>query len=407
VQITAIETVNLAEMPNLLWVRVHGEDGLTGLGETFFGATSVEADIHDRIAPMILGLDASRIETLNRKMQPYAGFSGTGAEQRALSAIDTALWDLAAKSAGRPLCDYLGGRMRDDLPVYNTCAGPRYLSATSAVRPENFGAETVTRGRHEDLEGFLHYPAELAASLLEMGISSMKIWPFDFAEGARDGADISTEDLVRGLAPFEAIRASHGDRMRLKAELHGLWSLPAARKICAALAPLDIDWIEDPIWMDRTEALTTLAAEISTPLAGGETLAGLGAFSELVARGAVATPIVDITWGGGVTLARKLVALCEARGLNVAFHDCMGPVTLAVSTHLALAAPTAREQEICRGFYFEWYGDFVDTLPPITKGRIGVGDAPGLGLDLRPDLTSRPDARHRVSQASKFAGRRD
>lgn len=397
-RITAIETVNLGEMPNLLWVRVHGEDGLTGLGETFFGATAVEADLHDRIAPMILGQDARRIEALNRRMQPYVGFSGTGAEQRALSAVDVALWDLAGKAAGLPLCDLLGGRMRDDLPVYNTCAGPRYLSASSAVRPENFGTGAVTRGRHEDLEGFLHYPADLAASLLEMGISSMKIWPFDFAEGARDGADISTADLARGLAPFEAIRAAHGDRMRLKAELHGLWSLNAARKICRALAPLDMDWIEDPVWMDRTGDLARLAEDCPAPLAGGETLAGLGAYSALIAQSAVATPIVDVTWGGGVTLARKLSALAEARGLNIAFHDCMGPVTLAVSAHLALACPTAREQEICRGFYHDWYGRFVDRLPPIEAGRITVPEGAGLGLGLAPGLAERADARRRLSR---------
>ena len=400
-KITAVETLCPGDMPNLLWVRLHAGDGLTGLGELFFGATAAEADVHDRIAPMILGHDAGRIEYLNRRMQPYAGFSGTGAELRALSAVDVALWDLMGKAAGLPLCDLLGGRMRARIPVYNTCAGPRYLSASSAVRPENFGAGggALSRGRHEDLEGFLHYPDELAASLLDMGIESMKIWPFDFAEGAGDGADISAADLARGLAPFEKIRAAHGDRMRLKAELHGLWSLPAARKICAALAPLDIDWIEDPIWMDRTAELATLTRETATPIAGGETLAGLGAFAALIGQEAVNTPIIDITWGGGVTLARKVAALAEARACNVAFHDCMGPVTLAVSTHLALALPNVREQEISRGFYYGWYGDYVDDLPQIEDGHVRVADRPGLGLALQAGLESRPETRRRITRA--------
>ncbi|MFP1632894.1 mandelate racemase/muconate lactonizing enzyme family protein [Zhengella sp. ZM62] len=399
-RITAVETICPADMPNLLWVRVHGEDGLTGLGELFFGATAVEEDIHTRIAPMILGQDSRRIEYLNRRMQPYAGFSGTGAEMRALSAVDVALWDLLGKEAGMPLCDLLGGRMRERIQVYNTCAGPRYLSASSAVRPENFGNSggELSRGRHEDLEGFMHYPDELAASLLEMGIESMKIWPFDFAAGAADGADISPSDLAKGLAPFQKIRSVHGSRMRLKAELHGLWSLNAARKICAALDELDIDWIEDPIWMDRTPELATLASETRTPIAGGETLAGIGAFTNLIESGAVATPIIDITWGGGLTLARKVAALAEAHASNVAFHDCMGPVTLAVSTHIALAAPNVREQEISRGFYYGWYGDYVDALPPVEGGFVTVPEGPGLGMQLLPGIEKRAGTRHRISR---------
>jgi len=399
-KISAIETLRLDEHPNLLWVLVHTDAGLTGLGETWFGASACEADIHDRLAAVLLGEDPSRIEFLNRRMQPYTGFTGTGAELRALSAVDVALWDLAGKAAGKPLCDLLGGRMRNSIEVYNTCAGPSYVSKTSAVRPENFGHEGGGGQSYEDLDAFLNAPEELAASLREMGISSMKIWPFDFAAGAADGIDISTEDLKKALAPFEKIRAAQGDGMRLKAELHGLWSLNAAKKICAALEPIGIDWAEDPIWMDRTDELADLAAETSISLAGGETLAGLGAFQALLDRGEIATPIMDVVWGGGVTAARKVAALAEARARPIAFHDCSGPVTLAVSTHLALCCPNVREQEITRGFYFGWYGDLVDQPPPLNNGTITVPDGPGLGLNLLPGLAQRPGAIRRVTKQS-------
>ena len=138
-KITAVETLRLGEHANLLWVRVHTDQGLVGLGETWFGAAAVEADIHERIAALVLGEDPSRIEHLNRRMRPYAGFCGTGAEMRALSALDVALWDIAGKAQGRAICDLLGGRTREAIAVYNTCAGPSYVSKTSAVRPENFG----------------------------------------------------------------------------------------------------------------------------------------------------------------------------------------------------------------------------------------------------------------------------
>lgn len=400
-KIEAVETLRLGDHPNLLWVRLHTDSGLTGLGETYFGVGPSETDVHDRIAPIILGQDARRIEYLNMKMQPYTGFTGSGAEMRALAAVDVALWDLAGKAANAPLCDLLGGRTRDRIQVYNTCAGPNYVSKTSAVRPENFGAAgTPSAGQtYEDLVAFLHHPEDLAASLMEMGIFSMKIWPLDLAAGAEDGVDISPSDLKKGIEPFERIRAAHGDKMRLKAELHGLWSLNAAKKIAAALEPLDMDWIEDPVWMDRTGEVAELARSTTAPLAGGETLASLGQFAALINDGNIGTPIMDVTWAGGVTLAKKVAALAEARSRPIAFHDCSGPVTLAVSTHLALALRNVREQEIARGFYFGWYQDFVDHLPPVTDGYITVPDGAGLGLDLRPELTSRPDAVHRISRS--------
>jgi galactonate dehydratase len=400
VKITAVETLRLKSHATLIWVRLHTDEGVTGLGESWFGAATIETDIHDRIAPMLLGADPSRIEHLHRKMRPYVGFFGTSAEIRALSACDVALWDIAGKVANRPLCELLGGRTRDQVQLYNTCAGPNYISGSSDVRPENFGLGDVapTGSTMEDLTGFMERPAEVAAELLDMGISSMKIWPFDFAEGAVDGVDISVEDLKRGLKTFEDIRAAHGDKMRLKAELHGLWGLPAAKKICRALEPLEMDWIEDPIWMDRISDLAELTASTSAPLAGGETLGGLGQFRELIEKGGIATPIIDVTWGGGITFARKAAGLAEASGRAIAFHDCSGPVTLTVSTHLALSAPNIWEQEFTRAFYYGWYHKLLDQLPPITNGFITTPQGPGLGVSLAEGLENRKDAISKITR---------
>src|SRR5918995_3085184 len=138
-KIVKIETVRLTSRPTLIWVRVHTDEGLIGLGESWFGCAAIEADIHDRIAPALIGADPSRIEALSRAMRPYVGFCGTGAEIRALSAVEVALWDIAGQAAGKPLYSLLGGASRNDVRVYNTCAGPDYVSKTSEVRPDNFG----------------------------------------------------------------------------------------------------------------------------------------------------------------------------------------------------------------------------------------------------------------------------
>ena len=99
-KITAIETLRVEEFANLLWVRVHTEQGVIGLGETFYGAGAVEAHIHDTLAGRLLGQNPLNIEALNKEMVnlPMAQ-SSTGAEYRAASAIDIALWDSSARYA--------------------------------------------------------------------------------------------------------------------------------------------------------------------------------------------------------------------------------------------------------------------------------------------------------------------
>ncbi|MEM8689945.1 MAG: mandelate racemase/muconate lactonizing enzyme family protein, partial [Pseudomonadota bacterium] len=138
-KITALETIRPAERPSVIWVVVHTDEGISGLGESWFGAGAIEADVHERVAPLLLGEAAAGIERLTRKIIPYTGFFGTGAEMRAVSAVDVALWDLAGKRAGMPITELLGGPYRSSIKVYNTCAGPDYVSQTSDVRPGNFG----------------------------------------------------------------------------------------------------------------------------------------------------------------------------------------------------------------------------------------------------------------------------
>ncbi|NQW11149.1 MAG: mandelate racemase/muconate lactonizing enzyme family protein [Alphaproteobacteria bacterium] len=395
-KVTAIETIRLEEFPNLLWVRVETNEGLVGLGETFYGATSAEAHVHGIIAPYLLGKDPLRIEQHQAHLIGYVGFTGASAEQRGRSAVDIALWDLWGKATNQPIHQLLGGAVRDDIRVYNTCAGYRYVRSQPVQGTANFGLGG-DQGPYEDLDGFLNRADDVAHSLLEMGIDAMKIWPFDFAAEASSGQTISAADLKKSLEPFEKIRAAVGDKMAVMAELHSMWNRPSAVKIARALEDIDPLWVEDPVFMDHLGSLGEVARSTRSPIAVGETRGGKADFRYLLELDALSVIIADLTWCGGLTEGRKIAAMADAWHVPVAFHDCTGPVALAASTHLALHTRNCFIQEMVRAFYYGWYGELVTALPPVENGRITVPNAPGLGLELLPDITKRPDCSVRRS----------
>ncbi len=383
-KITALETVRIAERANLIWVLVHTDAGLTGLGETFFGAGSVEAHVHDAIAPRVIGRDPLAIDALSADLAGYVGFRSSGAEMRANSAFDIALWDLFGKATGQPIAQLLGGFTRQSIRTYNTCAGTEYIRKATGQRVENWG-----QGRGEgldDLDAFLHRADELALSLLDDGITAMKIWPFDIAAEKTRGQAISSADLKAALVPFEKIRAAVGDRMDIMVEFHSLWQLLPAMQIARALAPFDTYWHEDPIRMDSLASLRRYAEASPAPICASETLATRWAFRDLLETGVAGVVMLDVSWCGGLSEARKIAAMAEAWHLPVAPHDCTGPVVLAASTHLSLNAPNALIQESVRAFYRTWYRDLVTALPEVRDGSITVPPGPGLGLELNPEI---------------------
>jgi len=382
-KITALETIRTEERPNVLWLQVQTDEGVTGLGETFFGPGAVAADIHERIAPRVIGRDPLAIDAIARDLQPYVGYRSPGAEMRANSALDIALWDIFGQATGQPIAQLLGGFTRTSIRTYNTCAGPDYIKRAEgqSVANWNTGGEDL-----DDLDAFLNRADELAQSLLDEGITAMKIWPFDAAAEASGGQHIDAEALKRALAPFEKIRAAVGDRMDVMAEFHGLWALTPAIRIARALAPFEPYWHEDPIRMDSLASLRRYAAASPAPVCASETLATRWGFRDLLETGAAGVVMLDVAWCGGLSEARKIAAMAEAWHLPVTPHDCTGPVVLAASTHLSLNAPNALMQESVRAFLRGWYRESVTALPPVENGQITVPAGAGLGLTLSPDL---------------------
>ena len=398
-KITSLETIRLAEFANLVWVRLHTDEGIVGLGETFMGAAAVEAYLHETVAPKLLGRDPMQIEAINRDLLGYLGWRGAGVETRGNSAVDIALWDIFGKALGVPVSVALGGRSRDTVRTYNTCAGYRYVRDARAQAVANWGVGE-SQGPYEDLDGFLNNADEVAHSLLEQGITGMKIWPFDIAAERTGGLDISADELRTALKPFEKIREAVGDRMDIMVEFHSLWKLPAAQRIARALAEFDTYWHEDPVRMDSLETLKSYAPHSKAMICASETLAYPHAFRDYLATGVAGVAMLDLSWCGGISEARKIAGIAEAYQIPVAPHDCTGPVVFMASCHFSLHARNTLVQESVRAFYTGWYTELVTALPIVTRGEISLGEAPGLGIELLPDIARRPDATVRASDAT-------
>lgn len=402
-KITEVETILIGEMPNILYVRIHTDEGLVGLGETFSGAQAVAAWIHETASRTLLGADALAVEKVWHELNPVIGFNCTGVEARGRSAIDIALWDLLGQAAGMPIYQVLGGAVRDRIRVYNTCAGYHYVrdvvESTRLLDNWHTGATTgKDLGPYEDLDAAMNRPGELAQSLLDEGITGMKIWPLDpYAEASR-GRFITDADLRRGVEPFAKIREAVGDRMDIMVELHSLWNLPAARKIMAALDEFRPFWYEDPIKMDDLGALRELSLGTKVPVAASENLGTRWAFRDLLERRAAGVIIYDPTYAGGISEGGRISAMAEAHQLPVAAHDCTGPVCFTVNAHLAMHVPNTLVQEFVRAYYSTWYRELVTEVPRVEDGYVYPLEGPGLGTALRPDVLERPDVERRSSQ---------
>ena len=402
-RITALETIQIGEFPNLCFVRLHADGGLVGLGETFFGAHEVAAYLHETAAARLLGKDPSALDGLRVALPQYVGTRSTGVEARGNSAVDIALWDLAGKAVSRPVVQLLGGATREAIRVYNTCAGYRYVRANKGQMLQNWGLPAATHGEgpYEDLDAFLHGRAgELAQSLLDQGVTGMKMWPFDEYAYASGGMNITAAELTAGLEPFRQVRRAVGDRMDMMVELHGLWNLPTALKIARAFETEGLNpyWIEDPVRPDDIASLARFAHGTTLPTTASEMLGGRQAFRELLEARAASIVMLDLGWCGGLSEGKAIASMAEAFGLPVAPHDCTGPVVWTASVHLSLNAPNALIQETVRAFFTGWYTELVSGLPLVEEGRVRLSsDRPGLGVELLPGLTERGDATVRRS----------
>ncbi|MEC9450963.1 MAG: mandelate racemase/muconate lactonizing enzyme family protein [Chloroflexota bacterium] len=380
-KITKIDVIRNENYAKIIWVLIHDESGEFGIGETSWGPDTVETFILKEAAPYLIGQNPMQLEKLWSDICKLGiTVRPAGAEIRGLSAIDMALHDLVGKLTQQPLYQLLGGLFRDKIKIYNTCAGYSY----GVNRPETYrnipgDIDHKPEQNYEDQHAFMTDAGKLAKSLLDEGVSAMKIWPFDQFAGKTNGEFISSEDIDKGLEPFQKIRDAVGRKMDIMVELHSMWNLPSAKRIAKALEPIEPLWYEDPIPMDNLDALADFRKFTHIPVTASETLSLRWSFRELFEKKAVDICMFDICWVGGISEAHKISSMAAAHHLPIAPHDCVGPITLLNGIHLSLSAPNAMIQETVRAFNNTWYRDIIETMPKIENGFVYAPEGVGIG----------------------------
>jgi L-alanine-DL-glutamate epimerase-like enolase superfamily enzyme len=319
-------------------IKIATKDGIEGLGVTFFGGAVTRAlkVAVEELGALLIGEDPQRVEAIADKLRAAAGSSGpAGIFTLALSAIDTALWDIRGKALGQPVFRLLGAS-RNAVPAYASGALMRTLSLREV--------ETA------------------AQRLVERGWTAMK------TQLALPGGTIADVEVER----IRVLRETIGPSIRLMCDINQRWSVSEAFSIGGRLEPFHLYWLEDVTACDDYSGIARVAAKLATPIAGGEYVYGIAPFRHMLEARAVDIVMIDLVRVGGISQWMKVAGMAEAYNLPVVSH-----LIPEVHVHLIAAAPNGHILE-----YMPWTQRLFDNPPLPVKGMIAPPAQPGLGLSF-------------------------
>lgn len=348
---TAVFATRRVAARQFLLIRVVRDDGTTGIGATYCGDQGGELchqAVKSLLAPVVVGRDSFATEALWQAMYQESLLQGrTGSVMRALAAIDIALWDCNARSAGLPLWKYLGAYHEGSVPAY--ASGGYYKDS-------------------DDEKGL----AEEMAGYCDMGFDAMKM---------KVGRATPSVDCRRVAIAREVL----GEDRHLMLDANNTWrNVPEAMRFLNRVAPYDPFWIEEPFSPDDIDNHARLAQVSPVPVATGEIESGRWRFREMIRREAVAFLQPDVFACGGITEWRRIAAHAAACGIPVCTHAWQ-------EFHAPLVA------SVPNGLYVEYFTDqrivnlqqLIDEPVSVKDGRVVLGDAPGYGFDFNEEAVDR------------------
>ncbi|HEY3184613.1 MAG TPA: D-mannonate dehydratase ManD [Gaiellaceae bacterium] len=367
---------------NFVTLVLTTDDGLTGLGDATLNGRelAVASYLEDHVCPLLIGRDAGRIEDTWQYLYKGAYWRGGPVGMTAISAVDTALWDIKGKAAGMPVYQLLGGRARDGVLVYGHANGRdpdevidwvhRYVDrGYKAVRVQ-FGIPGLA-GTYGVSDDKLYYePADRAAAPTE------NLW--------------SSEAYLRALPDAIArVREAFGFDLHLLHDVHHRLRPIEAAELGKRLEDARLFWLEDPVPGELQEGLRLIRQHTTTPLAIGEVLPTIWDFRILIAEQLIDYVRTSVQRAGGISHLRKIASFAELHHVRTGCHGAtdLSPVCMAAALHFDISVPnfgiqeymphTAETDEVFRRTYT--YRD----------GCLHPGEEPGLGVELDEEAAAR------------------
>jgi L-alanine-DL-glutamate epimerase-like enolase superfamily enzyme len=319
-------------------LRLYTDEGLDGVGVTFFGAalTGALKSAVDALAALTIGEDPLRVEAIAHKLRAAAGNSGPGGIfTLALAAVDIALWDLKGKALNVPVAKLVGG-FRDRVPTYASGALMRTFP--------------------------LDHVAKAASTLVGKGFRQMK------TQLALPGDTTPAREVER----IRVIREAIGADIDLMCDINQRWDVRQAISIGRRVEEYNLFWLEDVVAADDYPGLASVTAALATPIAAGEYVYGAVPFRHMLEARSVDIVMIDVLRAGGITQWLKIAGMAEAFNLPVVNH-----LYPEISVHLVAAVPNGLTVE-----YMPWSARIYQEVPVPVKGELAVPQKPGLGLEF-------------------------
>jgi galactonate dehydratase len=365
IMLTRVELIPVRATSRTVWlfVRLHTDRGLTGLGEAsdaFGFANTTAANVATmraelaRVFELVKG--RSPFDIAHLRQQGWAMAKSGLVAATAFSAIEQAMWDLAGQLLEVPIHSFFGGKVRDALPVY-----ANINRATNPRTPEGFAAA--------------------ARRALGDGFRAMKAAPWDGFPAPGSPAKAIDAAVDAGIAATVAMREAVGPDVQIMVDCHSFFEVELAVRVAQRLEPQNLTWYEEPVAPERADDTLAIRKRIKQPMSGGELLFGVQGFLPLIQRHAVDVIMPDVKHCGGLLELTHIAAAAAGEGIKVAPHNPSGPVSTAASVHVAAGAANANFLELQYG-EVPWRSEVLTPPEQFTRGTIEVPTRPGLGFTL-------------------------
>jgi mannonate dehydratase len=365
---------------NFVTLKIVTEDGIYGLGDATLNGRelAVASYLSDHVIPLLIGRDARRIEDLWQYLYKGAYWRRGPVTMASISAVDTALWDIKAKSLNVPVYQLLGGASRDAVLVYGHASGKDIDDTVAAVAAyAKLGYKAIRA--QSGIPGI--------ASTYGVGRGKMFYEP---AEKDAPAEDLWSSELYLNFVPrlFERLRKEFGSDLHLLHDAHHRLTPIEAARLGKELEPYHLFWLEDPTPAELQESFRLIRRHTTTPLAVGEVFNSIFDCQQLIEEQLIDYIRTAVVHAGGISHLRKIASLAELYQVRTGCHGAtdMSPVCMAAALHFDLSVHNFGIQEYMHHSaetdrVFSHSYTFAD-------GMMHPGDTPGLGVDIDEQLAS-------------------